>query len=286
MANGLLNDLISYWQCDEASGNLGDSHSSNTLTGKADVPSRTAGLFGNAANFNSANVVCESSAAALDFRQNPMVSFTVSMWVNFNSIKTTGSSWLWEQYDGVGNEGWGLVFRGQNSPDDWNFFMRHSAGTVSCPATPSDISAGTWHHVVIRYNASTKEMAIFIDGVKDTTDATGFQVITAGAVDFTVGGWGANGVEISNALHDEIGAWSAALSDTQVSQLYNSGSGLAYSSFDSGASGASGEDTPDHDNANDGPLFTRAMEVFSHLQANPLDSGDAAITVFYRQIPL
>jgi hypothetical protein len=284
MSNGLLNDLIAYWKCDEASGVVMDTTAANLdLAGVVDEPTRGTGIINNGAQFNSNNTVAENADSALNFRQNPMVSFTVSMWIKPNAVKTSGSTWMWEQYDGAGNEGWGLVMKGQDDPDTWNFFMRHGAGTISCPSNAANVPTGSFTHVVLRYDASTGEMALFIDNDKTTADASGLQVVTAGTVAFTLGGWAQNGSENANAIIDEIGAWSDPLTDTQVSQLYNSGAALAYSSFDA-STPAAGDTVEAHSvaPANKAPVFSRHIPIVTgHLEAVPLDAGTAAITVLY-----
>jgi|GEM_PF-4876341 len=288
MSNGLLNNLEEYWDVDEATGNLLGKIIPQTLSGKADVPTRVTGKLNNGADFLSDNVICEGYHANLDFRQNPMVDFTVSFWFKLNSVKTTGATWLVEAYDdaGVSEGGWAIAFRGQNSPDDCAIFYRVDAVTTEVLSiTSGNLSAGVWYHLVAGYDATNSKLFAFFNGVREEVAVTG-QIMTSGNVAFTVGGWGENGAEPANAVIDEIGAWSTVLTQAQVNSLYNGGSALSYSSFDSGTGASSEEDAPNHDNANDGPLFSRAMEVTNHLQANPIDTGDAAITVMYRQVPL
>jgi hypothetical protein len=79
-------------------------------------------------------------------------------------------------------------------------------------------SAGAWVHVVITHNGTTEK--IYVNGVLKSTDTGG-----------TLGGNGSAGFFIFNQFNgdiDEVGLWTRELTLTDVTQLYNSGAGLAY----------------------------------------------------------
>jgi hypothetical protein len=289
MANGLLNNLKGYWKADEASAaNLADTVASNTLVGQADLPGRVAGKINNAATFDTVNKISETTFDSdLDFRQNPMVSFSVSLWFNLIAIDSGASVWLCEAYDDAAADegGWGLVYRGQNNPDDMAVFYRVDAVTTEALSIPTgNLSTGTWYHIVAGFDAAAGELFAYFNGTKYSTAVTG-QIMTTGNVEFTVGGWQQSSV-IANAHIDEIGVWAAALTQSQADALYNSGSGLPHGSFDSGAAAVTATSRHDVPYSDPSSFFQRHLEVTGHLLATPSGGGDAAITVVYIEEPL
>jgi hypothetical protein len=287
MANGFLNELEAYFEMGD-SGDIDDTLSALALQAGVGSAGVVAGKSGNARQFDHIQDVSEGYAANVDFRQNPMVSWTVSFWMKFDTAPGVGgSTWLVEQYDGAGNEGWGVVARGQNNPDDWAIFYHSGAGTeVVGSATPANINTGQWYHVVAGYDATRQKLFIAIDGDYAEGDATN-QITTAGTVDFAVGGWFASGSNFCDGVIDEVALWSRALSSSDITKLYAGGTGVFYAAFDDGASAAlSGEPPMDVSLSEPVTVFNHHLEVFDHLLATPLDEGTAAITVVYRQVPI
>lgn len=87
-----------------------------------------------------------------------------------------------------------------------------------------------WHHYVGRYDGS--EVSLWVDGVKQTNTSSVTGNINSGNGIVQMGTYQRNN-DWYDGLIDEVGVWSTDLSDSQITTLYNSGSGLAYGNFTS-----------------------------------------------------
>lgn len=88
-----------------------------------------------------------------------------------------------------------------------NIFINHS----------SNMSAGTWYFVVGRYNSATNELAIFLNGVKETVTASGSATGATG--EFAIG-VDSGGTTYADGIIDDAYIFNRALSDTEVNDLY------------------------------------------------------------------
>lgn len=84
--------------------------------------------------------------------------------------------------------------------------------------------ADTWYHVAVVQHSSTS-VSLYVDGTKTNTEATTF---VATVNDFWLGYLGRSSVWWLDGQIDEVGFWDKALSDDEVTELYNSGAGLQY----------------------------------------------------------
>jgi len=225
----LADNLVSYWKMDESSGTAADSVASNTLTNNATV-TYTAGKINNAATYNGTtqyHSITDASQTGLDITGNLSISF----WINFSSyagatlympitkinFATAGASRAYaveinvtasNKLDFEGGGGSGSVRKGVA----W---------------TPS---TGTWYHIVVVYTAAAGTVDFYINSTAQTQQ-TGFNTSLANSGDaFTIGAALDTAVvsyQIPGSI-DEVGIWNRAITSTEVSSLYNSGSGLQY----------------------------------------------------------
>ncbi len=107
--------------------------------------------------------------------------------------------------------------------------------TLGAAAPISSFSTGVFKHLVCTYDGSKTYagLKIYIDGVlqvtTDVSSGSPYAGMNNTAVNAYVGGFGATAG--LNGIIDEFGIWSKALTQSAVTSLYNSGSGLPYGSF-------------------------------------------------------
>jgi hypothetical protein len=176
------------------------------------------GLFGEALDLhhNNAQYAARSvSNSAFNFGSN---NFTVSIWVNFNN--TSGEQTLIEKWDGAGGPGWTLTKPSDNSLR----FATSFAPDGVLNSTSLSITTGTWNDVVVRRDGSTWTMDF--DGQVVAT-ATSTDAIAAASDPLLIGRRdAADGRDFSvNGRLDEAAIWNVALSDAQVTTLWNGGIG-------------------------------------------------------------
>jgi hypothetical protein len=224
----LATGLVSYWKLDESSGTtVTDATGTNSGTVNGPTIGQT-GKLGTAYSFDGVNdYVSIPNSTSLNIQSNLI---TLSAWVKVPTA--TDCQMIISKICTVGSHvNPYFQYNLQLLRDGSYFFPRFwltIGGSYSFTANETyNLSLNVWHHIVGTYNGST--MILYVDGVQiSSLSKTGN--ITGYTAPVYLGINGALG-EPNNGLIDEVGIWSRALSSTEVSQLYNSGNGLPYSSF-------------------------------------------------------
>jgi hypothetical protein len=119
----------------------------------------------------------------------------------------------------------------------WSYDVDSPAGAIALSITNATIKDGNWHMITIsKSGGKCANYTIYLDGSSQTitciTDTLAFadSVGTKFSVTQPVGALSSSGSYslFSNMSIDEYGIWDKKLSSSEVSQLYNSGSGLTY----------------------------------------------------------
>jgi Concanavalin A-like lectin/glucanases superfamily len=227
----LIDNLVSYYKLDEASGNRADSHGSNTLTDVNSVLGVT-GKINNGADFETSSTqsltITDASQSGLDITG----SMSLSFWMNLETaIPSAGN-----QYEiasktafASGNYGWDLYLLNQGGAQRLYFAQSANGTSFTQPFWSFSPSTSTWYHIVVVQTVGTN-VELYING---TSQGTGSAV----ASNFNNNGNFYLARGFSNNLDgilDEFGIWSRALTSAEVTSLYNAGAGLAYP-FSAGA---------------------------------------------------
>lgn len=218
--------VVSRWKLDEASGNRADSVGSNTLTDNNTV--------GNAAGISQANA---SSTYAADFEAGNSESLSITdaaqsglditgdlsffLWMNPETVN--GDFQIMQKFSDSGgaNRAYRL-FMSDDTPDTIRFGVSsNGSNTVyGSPASVHSLSAGTWYHIGIVYDASAGSVKVYKDGVQLGSTGTGlYTSINSGAASFYIGAYDGVSLFFDGVLQDAI-IWNVALSDADVLDLY------------------------------------------------------------------
>lgn len=235
--NGLLTSLSAYWGMNESSDGSGnvtreDSHGSADLTDNNSTPS-AAGIISNGCDFELANTEYLSSSDNAALSVGSGVSFSFSCWVKLESkavspaynmiVNKIGATTTSNEYS--------LSYRGSVDRFQWSVGRDGDASTLDSVNADNlgSPSTGTWYHIVAWYDAASDIIGV---AVNDGTANTAAKTIDPpdGTATFYMGR--ASSGQYFDGLIDEVGLWKRALSASDRTALYNSGSGLAYSSFD------------------------------------------------------
>lgn len=213
----LLDGLVSYYKCDDNAANTTvlDSHGNNNgtasdITTNLHVTGHIEGAFnldGNSDYFDTFKV--------------PSGAFSISMWVNSDSF--SGNARIFDSKPAGVNRGFRIYC--PSGVMNVNVYDGANASTV-VSSTALSTSAG-WQHVVITSNSSG-DLNVYLDNLNVGSNSTGNA--HAAALDSTVCRFGANQVlgDFFDGQFDEIAIFDKELSSTEVSELNNSGAGLAY----------------------------------------------------------
>jgi hypothetical protein len=220
-ASSLLTDIDAYWKMDETSGPRIDSAGSNNLTDNNTVGSAI-GKIGNAASFVAANSeYLSSGGAALALTG----SYSISVWVRFTS---TATSIILGKYNDGANKGYALrissgilQLRHVSQGSTEGGFI---ANTIDSPSTYND---GNWHHVVMQFEVGVGS-SLYVNNTLIGTDNTTTAAIASYTQGFRIGAQFAGPPRYYSGDIDEVGIWSQVLTVSEISDLYNLGSGITY----------------------------------------------------------
>ena len=225
--------LVSYWKLDETSGVAYDATSTNALTNNNTV-TYGAGKISNAANYASASSqyhsIADASQTGLDLGG---ACFSLSLWFNLTTWNTNDFDAIVSKYD-LHERSYRLSLTKEGG-SFYLFDICDSTGENCTSSTKSQtFSTGTWYHVVASFDAPNKTVTIYHNGNSLGSASTTYDGATADTSPFNLAANAYFG-NYSNTKLDEVGIWNRALSASEVAGLYNSGSGLEYSSGGSGS---------------------------------------------------
>jgi hypothetical protein len=233
----LTDQLVSYWELEEASGNATDSHGTNDLTDTNTVGTNT-GKVGNARSFVRANEEYFSLASNSDLSIASInVSYEFSCWVQISDT-TNNKQIITKRTNQEVQLGLEYMLRVDGDVPKVYWGTAGSFGSVSSGAT---LSTGTWYFLTFGYDDSADQFFVTVNAGARTNSAATTDQAVAGTNTFGIGGtsiFAAN--EDHNGLIDEVGFWKTrTLTSQERTDLYNSGNGLAYP-FTGGAATARG----------------------------------------------
>jgi hypothetical protein len=211
MASPLLVDLQAYWNLNNnGSGGvslLDATGNGNDFTAQGTGTTLGAGIIDWCANFDGSGF----------FESNPTFSassaLTYAGWIKSTNIGETG---VWGQI-GYGNVGTGYRLLGIGG--DIFFQAPHGATVNTTEGTYND---GAWHYVVGIFDGTN--FSLYVDNVL-IGSATGST--RPSSIPFFLNFSGDIGA-LGACSIDEVGAWTRALSPTEVNALWHKGRGLTY----------------------------------------------------------
>jgi len=202
---GLATDLISYWKMDDSSGDIDDAKSTNDGTYNGALYSQT-GKINDSIGFDGSN---DTVTFGTHFGLGGTTGITFNAWINFDAVN---------KYQGFLSTSTNLTFMAQT---DGSLFM-YIAGTGKTTAA-SVVSTGSFQMCTFTYDGTN--MKIYHNAVLKATEANTSNIPSENMLlgnDRAISGrWFGGDM-------DEVGIWSAALTSTEITSLYNSRSGWAY----------------------------------------------------------
>lgn len=232
MATDIKNDatlstsLISHWELEEASGTRVDSHGSNDLTDNNTVGQGT-GKQGNCADFEDTNTeylsITDASQSGLDFNTGDL---SFSFWAAFESFPAGGSEIL-SKFNAT--DGYGIILDGTQKL----VINYYSGGNRTKLTTDAAITTsgefGTFIHIAGAIDVSANTWTVYKNdsSVAVSTTLSAASAIGNSSVDFNMGRRTASTLYV-DGLIDEVSMWNKILSSAEVTDLYNSGSGIPY----------------------------------------------------------
>ena len=235
VASGLMNGLLAYWKLDEETGArvdaTGNGYNLTDNNGVGFAP----GVIGNAASFNGSNFLSNGDITQL---VQGIGELTVCAWAFLNTIPSSYVGLVACQNFNNGNfvlfayplqDGDGqVIVDGDGNPTgaEATFGSDASGGRVYTEGGVQ-IPVGAWVHVVGRMSVSAGAVDLFVNGVKMSSVASN-GVTSSDAYTLTIGSISGGSEAWLDGKMDEVGVWNRALSDAEITALYNSGAGKTY----------------------------------------------------------
>lgn len=222
MATDIKNDptlstsLLHVWEFND---DATDSHGSENLT-VVNSPSYITGKQGNAIDLNGTSqgartstdftTLSGTSAMSMSFWYKPdtdQTGFRLITGINDAAVETYQ---FWK--NGAGN--------------DYRWQLRTTVGPYTVTIAESVIGTGSWKHVVCTFGSNVIEL--WVDGVSRGTTATSGSITSSWPAPFGIG-YRPDGLDgyVDGGI-DQVCLWSKKLSNTEIADLYNSGSGIPY----------------------------------------------------------
>jgi len=215
----LSDNLVAYYKCDDGSGTTATDATGNghdgTLAASGVGWTGSGKVNGGLTFSGSGNGVVIPDSAALD----GLSAMTIAGW-----YKPTSNA--------IGQAVSKNTSISTQTPFETQFW---NDGNVYCNfningnfygSTFHAYTAGAWVHVVQTYDSATKQIKMYINGSLVQTVTTAGGNVKSNSSALYLGSSGGNGP--FNGLIDEVAIWSRALSGTEISTLYNGGSGVTY----------------------------------------------------------
>lgn len=217
----LLNNIEAYWKFDESSGTIIDAVNSYDLTPTSILQAQTGKInYCVTLNANTDLMEC-STLTGLE-----LTAFSVSAWVNTTDTTTTKN--LYSKFYTNFTNYYGIRVAVATSGEFGVTIYTGSGSTSSTVYTSATIHNGSWRHVVVTYASGTANF--YIDGSLDSWSPETGLVTPGYYTDLTPLYIGNSYYEDNGFIGsiDEVGVWSRALTSTEVTELYNSGSGKTH----------------------------------------------------------
>lgn len=208
----LTDGLVSYWSFDS---DATDSVGSNN--GTVNGATNTTGKINNGYDFDGTNDYITTPLSV-----NGVGEFSFSLWCKRDTTGVRHN--LLRNYDGSSAQS--LVIRFFS--DDTIMFNTNDTGTWDNLASVSTFTSGVWYHCVFTYSASTNTKKIYVNNSEVASDTGSSLSGLANGSEVDIGAYDNYDQYNFNGIIDEVGYWTRALTSDEVSELYNSGNGLAY----------------------------------------------------------
>lgn len=206
-------NLFAFWNLNESSGTRYDSSGNGrNLTQTFGTVSSTTGKIGNCAYFNGLNGggSTNSKLGSTSFGVNPNSNFSMSVWMKPRSFSNA------QHIIGAPFQN-GFYIGANNSNLTFNLYN----GTVYGVSAPST-ALNTWHHYVFIREGST--LKLYADNTYIGSASVTGQSFPGASV-FSVGG-GEHNEYYFNGDIDALGLWTRALTESEITSLYNGGNGI------------------------------------------------------------
>lgn len=239
--NGLLNNLLAFWQFDEASGNALDASGNGQTLTVSGGPGSGTGVVAGSRTFDETtpDYFTRSFNSAFGF---PGQGGTIALWGQFDlGAPHIDDKCMIARGDFSGsNFSWALIFDNA-TPNDLVSFYWSTDGTFNAGNVLSfDLGGsvgGNYYFICLRWDGSTLHLSATDQTAgslaADVTTSFSGTLWNTGSPALSVGRLEGSSAHYMRGQLDDMGVWSGYLSDCDVGWLFTAKAGsFTYGSFD------------------------------------------------------
>ena len=209
-------DITHYWKLDEdAAGSYRDVRRANNAV-CSDCPAAVPGLIENAQQFDAISRVNVKDDNTFDWRPND--SFSIELWMMTDPASTCAGT---EVFMGRDDRGTSLHWWLGCSPAGGyaRFYLVDKGGTDSGVSGTTDLTDGSWHHIVATRDADSDTINLYVDGALEGTQSAAYPAGFDSRTSPVNIGW----LNVSPYYHfvgtlDDVAVYDRVLSDTEIYQ--------------------------------------------------------------------
>lgn len=216
-------NLVAYYSCEDTNGTDATGRG-NTLT-LTNSPANATGRQGNGLDLVAASSQYLTRASTSDLAVGD-IDFTVAIWVK-PPASSQGYPWgLMGKWPGAGNYEYILYI---NSSAQAQFFVSaNGTASVNAGAVPGTaVTANAWNLIVGYHDSVNNVIGCKVNNGTTATTSTSAGVRT-GTAAFQIGRNDDGDTNYVKGVIDEAAMWKQVLSSGDLTSLWNSGNGLAY----------------------------------------------------------
>ena len=224
-AQSLTDGVVAYYKEDSQGGHpdsTGAYHGSPIGT----IDYTWSGKIGGASTFAGNNSINDPRVQALLPNVPSWTAGTFSAWVRHTSYASNNNYTIAQISEGAN---WGHLWLyisplGTALARRAVFHVGTGQGYAANAISTTELNDNTWYHLVATWDKNANTAKLYVNGnLEATASVPAWGAVTS---DFYWGS-GFNGYGVNGSI-DEIGVWNRALSPTNVTSLFNSGTGRTY----------------------------------------------------------
>jgi hypothetical protein len=220
--SSLLTGIVAYWKLNESSGTFASSVGTfpGSISGTG-VTYDASGKLGRCITTAGTGYITMGTSTTL----KPATALSVSAW-----FKTTSSGYftILSNYT-VGGGYWGYHMSIEQPVTNWivSGVIGDGAGThISTVDGTTAINTGAWFHAV--FTSDGTNIKLYINGTQEGGNVSfPYSPSYEAGGDFEIGARDGGSAPLTGSV-DEVGLWSRALTQSEVTALYNGGTGITH----------------------------------------------------------
>ncbi len=213
-------DLVSYFKLDGLSGDVNDSiqNFNGTNTG---ATRGAVGIINNSFSFDGgSDYITLSGSGGI----TPNDDVSLQAWIKVNTLDTITQYIISKSGSISTNKDYSLAITATTDLVQLVVFQGNTGYSV---VSTSAIQTGQWYHVVGTWDDTANKLRLYINGILNNT-ASPSLTRSKTALNLVIGKFADGSSNYFDGKIDEVGIWNRNLTATEVTQLYNGGTGITW----------------------------------------------------------